>query len=182
MIKLAKSLTFGAAAAALIATGATAFAYDCPREGGYGGGYSNSYYDSYDYGYKKSYSHNKRKKYSKPAKKDDAAEKEDTNDDETGETAEAETGATPKTGIFQIVDKADCKTDDCASITVRDTDGSDIQVKTVTYADDLIEASSLEEVVYHLAQNGSAVRGRLVPGKDDDGAETYSLEVEQIYS
>jgi hypothetical protein len=87
-----------------------------------------------------------------------------------------------RSGIFEIVDKTDCDTDACTSLVLRDANGADVTVSAVEYDESFVETASLDELNYHLSQNGSAVRGHLEYAGDVDGVATYSFIVEQIYS
>lgn len=85
--------------------------------------------------------------------------------------------------IFEIVDKQGCTTDACTTLVLQDAYGHRIQVGAVEFDAALTADASLEELVYHLAQNGSAVKGRLeLGGQDGDTTRTYNLLVDKIYS
>lgn len=85
--------------------------------------------------------------------------------------------------IFEIVDKQGCTTDACTTLVLQDAYGHRIQVGAVEFDAALTADATLEELVYHLAQNGSAVKGRLeLGGQDGDTTRTYNLLVDKIYS
>jgi hypothetical protein len=91
--------------------------------------------------------------------------------------------STSESLIFEIVDKENCTTDACEGLTLRDANGHQILVGDITFDEALTEETSLEELAYHLAQNGSAIRGSLeLGGADGDAERTYNLHVEQIFS
>lgn len=192
MSKLMKSLTLGVAAAAVVVASSTAYAF-CPRgDGGYyKGGYNNAYYGDYtkkNY-YKKSYykKDNDKQDYTKVEK--DGYEKP-AEIDVDGRDRDVVEGDADRLGdvaidmqsrIFEITDKGDCSIDECDGLTLRSADGLEIEVDGIEFVDGLYEGSSEEELTYHLAQNGNAVRGRLQEERDDDEI-TYSFICEKIYS
>lgn len=192
MSKLMKSLTLGVAAAAVVVASSTAYAF-CPRgDGGYyKGGYSKTYYGGYtkhSY-YKKSYD---KTDYDKPGytkTKKGGIEKPADIDTDRGERdvvdggieGPGEVALDMESRIYEITGKDDCTIDECDGLTLRTADGVEIEVDGVEFVDGLYEGSSEEELTYHLAQNGSAVRGRLQE-EIDEGEISYSFICEKIYS
>ena len=197
MSKLMKSLTLGVAAAALVVATSTANAY-CPRGGGYyKGGYSK-YYGGY---YKKKYYKKKyyKKKYYKKAyykKPEYGYEKPHDKKDKVEDVAEGDTEGPEgrrdgpddrdvadfsESRLFEIVEKERCDERGCESLTLRDPEGVEIEISGFEYADEMMGGTSEEELNYHLAQNGSALRGRLEEVRED-GEITYKFICEKIYS
>jgi hypothetical protein len=170
----------GVAAAAIVVASSTAYAY-CPRGGG-------SYYkSSYGGHYKKYY---KSKTYKNSYyKKDDDYEKpvEYEADDEEDDVAEGDIdgpGEPPfedVSGIFEITEKDNCSERGCDGLSLRGPDGAEYEVGGLEYVDEMYEGASLEELNYHLAQNGGAMRGRLEEVREEEEI-TYKFICEKIYS
>jgi len=180
MSKLIKAITLGVATAAIVTASTSAFAF-CPRGGYYNSGY-NSYngyyknqYSSDYYGYEKSHKNNY-KSY------DDTADTDNTAVDETVVEKTKGVAISTKSRIFEITDKSECDEEGCDALTLRDADGSEIEVAGIEFDKGIIDGTSEEELSYHLSQNGSAIRGRLQEVEAKNGDTTYSVVVEKIYS
>ncbi len=184
MSKLMKSLTLGVAAAAIVVASSAANAY-CPRGGGgyYKSGYSNNYGGQYKKYYKKKYY--KKSYYKKETYGYDKPEYEA--DDKDDEVVEGDTDGPGEVAfdmgsrIFEISEKENCTEKGCDGLTLRDAEGVEIEISSVEYAEELYEGSSVEELNYHLGQNGSALRGRLQEIRED-GEISYGFICEKIYS
>lgn len=117
-----------------------------------------------------------------PEDRDEVVEKEapekvveqaDADDDEKDEAESA---------LYEITAKSGCDGTGCSAMTLRDGDGEEIEVRGISFADELTKGASREEVAYQLFQNGSVVRGRLVEIEGDEDESAYDFVVERIYS
>lgn len=194
MSKLMKSLTMGAAAAAILVASTSAYAF-CPRGGYYKTGYNGYYHGGYNKYYKghKKYYKKYYNKYDNGYTKYDTDkpsegpvdepvnenENVDENDDDT--VVEAPGRTFPST-LFEITEKVDCDDDGCEELVLRDDQGNRINVTDIEYDENLVDQVSEEELNYQLSQNGHAVRGRLTESRDEEGDLTYSFVIERIYS